>query len=113
MDFGDAGKGADVLGVLLERGGNRGPAFLPIAVHEFNGLSEGLVALGEPVESLVDGHGRVALVSSLSHAHGFWVVLGRLWGVFSISYNGYYVNFCGSGSVCQSGSLDPDRGGVL
>src|ERR1017187_8918584 len=45
-DLGVASECADVLAVLFEGVGRGGPAFLPVAVHEFYGLGKRLMAFG-------------------------------------------------------------------
>src|SRR5271157_5828775 len=58
VDFGDAGEGADVLGVLLDGGSDLVPAVVPAGLvfaldvlHEFERLGQGFVAFGESVEA--------------------------------------------------------------
>src|ERR1035438_8982931 len=60
VNLGDTGKGADVLPVLLGKALQRGnplAGFTPFRGHEFDRLRQGLVALREFVQPLVDGHG--------------------------------------------------------
>jgi hypothetical protein len=89
-DFRNAGQGADVLAVLLERGRNVCPSLFPLAVHQLDGLGESFLAFGQPGFSLSQATLQPPRGGRSRKRRGACATAKLLKGA---SDNGYYVKF--------------------